>query len=126
MTESSSYDVSTDLGKVRLLLNDIAAPWVFTDADVQAFLDLEGGSVKRAAAQAIDSQATNEALAAKVIRDADGKSTDGAKLADAMRKHAEALRAQADVEDAADGFFEIVPGAPTCGRPPELTEWPIL
>lgn len=125
MTDST-YDVTTDVGKVRLLLNDIATPWVFTDADVQAFLDLEGGSVKRAAAQAIDSQATNEALASKVIRDADGKSTDGAKLADAMRRHAAALRAQADVEDdAADSYFDLVPGVDSCRRP-ELTEWPVL
>lgn len=126
MTESSTYDVTTDVGKVRLLLNDVATPWVFTDAEVQALLDLEGGTVKLAAAQAIDAQATNEALAAKVLRDADGKSTDGAKLADAMRRHAAALREQAvrELEDAEDGFFMGIVDLNDAADPPELTAWP--
>ena len=55
-----------DVGKVRLLINDVAAPWVFSDEEISAFLALEGGSVKRAAAQAIDTNADNEALASKV------------------------------------------------------------
>ena len=53
MSETAGYDVTTDIGKVRLLLSDIVTPWVFTDTELQAFLDMEGG-VKRAAAQAID------------------------------------------------------------------------
>jgi hypothetical protein len=83
-----AIDFTTDIGKVRLLLNDVdEATSVFEDAEIQAFLDLEGGSVKLAAAQAIDTNATNEALASKVIKDHQ-LSTDGAKVADAMRKHA--------------------------------------
>jgi hypothetical protein len=84
---ANTYDVTTDAGKVRLLLNDVADPWVFNDAEIDAFLALEGDVVKLAAAQAIDVNATNEALASKVIRTQD-LTTDGAKLADAMRKHA--------------------------------------
>lgn len=113
---AASYDPTSAAGRVRLLLSDVAAPFVFTDGEITAFLDLEGGSVKRAAAQAIDTNATNEALASKVITDADGKSTNGASVADAMRKHAAALRAQADAEEARDaaaaeedGFFDVVP-----------------
>lgn len=125
MPDPSTYDVTTDVGKVRLLLSDVASPWVFTDEELDALLSLEGGSVKRAAAQAIDTNATNQALASKVIRDHD-LTTDGAKLADAMRKHAAALRAQADVEDAdAGAYFDIVSPVTGC-RVPELTEWPIL
>lgn len=115
------YDPTTDVGKVRLLLSDIdSSNEVFSDSELKAFLDIEGGSIKRAAAQAIDSQATNEALAAKVIKDHELQ-TDGAKLADAMRKHAAALRAQAADADEEDGFyFDVIELGDAC--PPELTE----
>ena len=104
---SFTYDVTTPRGQVRLLLSDVdAATAVFQDAEIDAFLALEGDSVKLAAAQAIDANATNEALASKVIKDHQ-LSTDGAKVADAMRKHAQALRDQvAGYDDA--GVFEIV------------------
>lgn len=101
-----AYDPSSDPGKVRLLLNDVddAAP-IFTDAEIAAFLELEP-RVRRAAALAIDTNASNEALASKVIRSQD-LSTDGAKVADALRKHAAALRARdqelQDEEADADG-----------------------
>lgn len=103
---------STPTGMVRLLLNDVdEAALVFTDPEIQAFLDLEDGSVKLAAAQAIDTNATNEALASKVIKDHQ-ISTDGAKVADAMRKQAQSLRDQ--VADSDDSFFEIVPARSDC------------
>ncbi|MBB3041218.1 hypothetical protein [Nocardioides soli] len=128
MAESTyTYVLTEPAGQVRLLLNDIPvgdpATAVFSDAEIDAFLALEGDSVKRAAAQAIDTNATNEALASKVLRTQDLQ-TDGAKLADAMRKHAAALRAQADDEDENDGFFfEVLPltGAP-CRT--ERTQYP--
>ncbi|MEP7738532.1 hypothetical protein ABKW28_12820 [Nocardioides sp. 31GB23] len=124
MSETQAYDVTTDIGKVRLLLSDIATPWVFTDTELQAFLDMEGG-VKRAAAQAIDTNATNHALASRVLRSQD-VSTDGAKLADAMRAHADRLRAQADqADDDGDGFFfDVIDLEPDTGRP-ERTGWPV-
>jgi hypothetical protein len=120
-----TYDVTTDPGKVRLLLNDVdEATSVFDDAEIEAFLALEGDSVKRAAAQAIDTNATNEALASKVIKDHD-LTTDGAKLADAMRKHAASLRTQADQDDeAADAGFDLVSVVDLGCRRPELTERP--
>src|SRR6476620_846079 len=120
MSEPSTYDVTSDIGKVRLLLNDVATPWVFTDAELQALIDLEGG-VKRAAAQAIDTNATNLALATRVLRTQD-VNLDGAKLADAMRKHADSLRAQADQADSDEGFFFDITPSGACH--PELTEWP--
>lgn len=119
-----TYDLGTDAGKVRLLLSDVdEATAVFTDAEIDAFLELESSSVKRAAAQAIDTNATNEVLASKVLRTQD-LATDGAKAADAMRKHAAALRAQADAADeaASEGFFQLVPMTSVVSRP-ELTEW---
>lgn len=120
-------DYTTPAGQVRLLLSDVDEDnQIFTDAEITAFLAIERDSVKRAAAQAIDTQATNEALAAKVLKDHQTE-TDGAKLADAMRKHATALRSQAakDEEDADDGFaFEIVDVVGQGSGGPELTEHP--
>jgi hypothetical protein len=111
-----AIDYSTDIGKVRLLLNDVdEASLVFQNPEIQAFLDLEGGSVKLAAATAIDTNALNEALCSKVIKDHQ-LSTDGAKLADAMRAIAQSLR------DSDDGFFEVVDFT-TCW--PEGTEPPL-
>lgn len=118
-----AYEPST-IRQVRLLLNDVdPAEQVFTDEDVTDFLDLESGHVKLAAAQAIDTNASNEVLASKVLRSQDWQ-TDGAKAADALRKHAQALREQHAnaVADEDDGWFEVV-DAP--GRWPELSERPV-
>lgn len=117
-----AYDVITPVGQVRLLVNDTTADPVFSDTDVAAFLAMEDGSVKRAAAQALDTIADDEALTSKAIRTQD-LATDGAKVADSLRKRAAALRAQADKadDDADEGFFAIVPmvgGA----HAPELTQ----
>ncbi len=97
--------------QVRLLIADVdPSNWLFTEDQIDAFLTLEGG-VKRAAAQALDTIASSEALVSKVIRPQD-LSTDGPKVAAELRKHAQSLRAQAaaeatSVED--DGFvFDVV------------------
>lgn len=86
-----TYDTTTDIGRTRLLISDRdEANQIFTDAEITAFLDLEG-TVRLAAAQALDTIASNEALVQKVIRTQD-LAADGAKLADALRKHADSLR----------------------------------
>lgn len=113
---ATNYDPSSDAGKVRLLLNDVSAPWIFQDSEITAFLEMEGSSVKRAAAQAIDTNADNEALASKVLRSQDLQ-TDGAKVADVLHKRAQLLREQADVDDG--GFFDVVDLGDRCA--PELT-----
>lgn len=103
-----AVDFESPSGQVRLLLNDVDdTAEVFSDDEIAAFLAIERGSVKRAAAQAIDSQATNEALALKVLKDHQ-VTTDGAKLADALRKHAAALREQAREDEDDDGFYADV------------------
>ena len=114
------YDPDSPEGVVRLLLSDVAEPFVFTDREITAFLTLEGGSIKRAAAQAIDTNATDQVLASKVLKTQD-LSTDGAAVAKAMREHADRLRAQAAGEDEDAGFiFEVVDvTGPAYG--PELT-----
>lgn len=104
----------TPVQLVRSLVNDPLledGDPVFSDAEILANLALEGDNVKRAAAQLIDTVADNEALASKVLRDHE-RTTDGAKLADALHKRAASLRAQADEDDAkdeAEAFFEIIP-----------------
>ncbi|WP_224279130.1 hypothetical protein [Nocardioides lacusdianchii] len=121
---------STPEGQVRLLINDTATTDpVFTDDEITTFLALEDGNVKRAAAQALDTIADDEALTSKAIRTQD-LATDGAKVADSLRKRAASLRSQADKadDDADDGFFAIVP-MNVGHRGPELTRhepgyWP--
>ena len=120
-----AIDFTTDAGRVRLLLNDVdESSFVFSDNEITAFLALEGDNVKRAAAQAIDTNADNEALASKVLKDHQ-LSTDGAKVADSLRKRAAALRAQADEDDAASddsAYYDITPTFGTVR--PELTGSP--
>jgi len=101
-----------DVDIVRILLNDVDEPtMVFSDEEINLFLTLEGGHVKLAAAQAIDTNADNEVLASKVLKTQD-LSTDGTKVADALHKRAQALRDQhfAALED--DGFFVIIEAGP--------------
>lgn len=102
------YAPNSDAGMVRLLINDVdPADPVFTDPEIAAFLLLEGGAVKLAAAQAIDTIADNEALASKVLKSQDVQ-TDGAKLADALHKRAADLRQQHFDDLEGDGSFEII------------------
>lgn len=119
-----SYDVTTDTGKVRLLLNDVdPADFVFSNAEIAAVLELEGGHVKLAAAQLIDTNASNEVLASKVLTSRDWQ-TDGAKTGDALRAHAQRLREQHAnaVADSDDGCFGIVEYSDG-GRPEHTNAW---
>jgi hypothetical protein len=106
-----TVDPTTDIGRVRLLATDInEADPLLEDAQIEAFLDLESGNVKRAAALAIETIATSEALISKVLTTSDGLTTDGAKLHDSLLKRAKALRDQADEEagDPDDYGIDIV------------------
>lgn len=130
-----AIDYTTPVGQVRLLIADTneSAP-TFTDPQIEGYLGLSGGTktdatlsqTRRAAADALDAIATSEALVSKVIRTQD-LSTDGAKLADALRKQATTLRAQADTaeDDEADGYVGVVEFSPYPGGRPELTEAPL-
>lgn len=109
-----TLDTSTPIGVVRLLITDTDEAFpLFTDADVQALLDLEGGNVKRGAAAALETIGTSETLIAKKITTQD-LSTDGPAVAKDLRERAKTLRDQADKADAdadedADGFgFDFI------------------
>jgi hypothetical protein len=103
---SWSFSLATDIGRARLLVpdRDEASP-LFTDEELAVFLSIETG-VKRAAALALETAASDQALVLKVMKVGD-LTTDGAKVSDALLKRAAQLRAQADREDDADGGFDI-------------------
>lgn len=116
-----AYDPTTAAGRVRLLLNDISNDPVFGDGDIDGFLALEGGSVKLAAAQALDVIADDEALTAKAVS-VGGASSNGPAVADSLRKRAASLREQAVTDlgtDTDDAVFEIIPMVP------EPVWWPV-
>lgn len=94
-----SYDPTQPAGLVRLLISDIddAAP-LFEDDEITAFLTLEHGVVKLAAATALDTMASNEVMTAKVIKTLDLQ-TDGAKVSTELRARAADLRADVDASD---------------------------
>lgn len=96
-------DTNSPADLVRLLINDpTSADNFFTNAEIAAFLALEDDSVKRAAAVALETIASNEALVSKVIRTQD-LATDGPAVAAELRARAQMLREQD--EESEDGFF---------------------
>lgn len=109
MSSSYSETGATPKDNVRMLLSDVGGQsgtdWIFSDEEIEAYLTLRSGSVFRAAATALRTIASNEAMQAKVIRFLD-ISTDGAKLADSLAKAADQMEMTADeAED--DSDFEI-------------------
>lgn len=105
---------------VRLLIADTdPTNRFFSTREIARFLALNPDSVRRAAAQALDVWAANEAMVSKKIRTQD-LSTDGPAVADALRKSAAELRRQADQgEGDADSVgFEIAEFEPYPCRTP--------
>jgi hypothetical protein len=105
-----TYDLTTDTGKVRLLIPDSrSTDYMFEDAEIAAFLTMESG-ILRAAAAALEVIASDNVMTLKVIRILDLQ-TDGTKVSAELRARAKALRAQADAADAgsmpAFGWAEV-------------------
>lgn len=95
-------DYNDPVQQVRLIIGDTNVDDPdFGDDELRGFLAIARDSVLRAAADALDAIATNEALLSKKISTQD-RSSDGPAVADALRKHATALRQRADEEDAMD------------------------
>lgn len=89
-----THDATTDRGKVRLLCRDtVEATAIFTDDEIDAFLSIHDSDVKLAAAEALDTVASNQALLLKKVKLGD-IGTDGPAVAAALRAHADRLRAQ--------------------------------
>jgi hypothetical protein len=109
-----TFDPTTDRGKVRLLIQDDTEQhdgidiYFFTDAKIDAYLELnddETGDarIRLAAADALDSWASNEAMVTKRIKQLD-ISTDGPAVAASLRAHADKLRELAERASSDAGF----------------------
>lgn len=145
MADMFPPDYSSAVGKVRALIPDVEqvdwendgnASYMFTDNHLEGLLSLypafenpddvdyqSTAHIRRAAADAVDTLATSEALISKVIKTEDLQ-TDGAKVANALVQRAIQLRRQADKDEDnlnLETSFTVVDFEPA--RPP-LHSWP--
>lgn len=111
-------DYTSPIGQVRVLIPDLRKledlrdlrnepRYLFTDDEILAFLAINNGNVKRAAADACDAVGTDKALQLLVLK-TDDKQTDGAKLLDAIVKRAKTLREQAKEDDENNLSFDVI------------------
>lgn len=127
-----TLDPTTSIGRTRLLVTDVnELEPVFSDAQYTAYLGMNGGYIRLAAAQAFDTIAASEVLTSKVIKTQDLQ-TDGAKVAAELRAQAANLRAQHDDGWGNDGLdpasaFTVVDFDPlsayTRGELAEISPW---
>lgn len=98
-----TYDPTSDLGRVRMIIGDKDdMNVIFQDAEIEAFLSLNSSDVRLAAAEVLDTMASDQAMVLKVIRTMD-LSTDGAAVAKSLREHAAQLRTDAEAAEAGEG-----------------------
>ena len=111
-------DYTSPIGQVRVLIPDLRKledlrdlrnepRYLFTDDEILAFLAVNNGNVKRAAADACDAIGMDKALQLLVLK-TDDKQTDGAKLLDAIVKRARVLREQAKEDDENNLSFDVI------------------
>lgn len=111
-------DYTSPIGQVRVLIPDLRKledlrdlrnepRYLFTDDEILAFLAINNGNVKRAAADACDAVGMDKALQLLVLK-TDDKQTDGAKLLDAIVKRAKTLREQAKEDDENNLSFDVI------------------
>lgn len=111
-------DYTSPIGQVRVLIPDLRKledlrdlrnepRYLFTDDEILAFLAVNNGNVKRAAADACDAIGMDKALQLLVLK-TDDKQTDGAKLLDAIVKRAKTLRQQANEDEESNLSFDVV------------------
>lgn len=119
--------MATDIEKVRVLIPDneqiFDGDYLFSDNDLNAYLEVANNSVLRAASYAVLAIANSEAIISKIIKTQD-LSTNGAAVADALRLTAKQLADRADKEDelAGEFYLNVVDYGVGTTRP-ELTEW---
>ena len=111
-------DYTSPIGQVRVLIPDLRKledlrdlrnepRYLFTDDEILAFLAINNGNVKRAAADACDAIGMDKALQLLVLK-TDDKQTDGAKLLDAIVKRAKTLRERAKEDDENNLSFDVI------------------
>lgn len=103
-----TYDPTTALGKTRLYAQDtVTANAIFTDAEIQSFLDINSQNVFLAAADALDIIAANQAYVLKVITN-NGLSTNGPAVAASLQATARVWREKGLLTDGSTAFSGIV------------------
>lgn len=115
MTVQQVRDMIPDIEEIDWN-DDGESSYLFTDAQIETYLSINRGRVKRATADAIEALATSEALISKVITTEDLK-TDGAKVANALLVRARQLR-DSDREDEGREDAEFSIRVPFRPRPP--------
>lgn len=120
--------MATDIEKVRALIPDLDEDdQIFSDTQIDVYLEIYAGNVRRAAAAAINAISIDEVLLLKVVR-TDDLQVNGAQVAEQLRKRAKDLNDEADASEAgeASDVFLVVGGYPRTDykRPPEATAWP--
>lgn len=111
-------DYNSPVGQVRVLIPDLRKledlrdlrnepRYLFTDDEISAYLTINSGNVKMAAADACDAIGTDKALQLLVLK-TDDKQTDGAKLLSAFVGRAKQLRAQAKEDTESSLTFDVV------------------
>lgn len=114
----SDIDFSSPVGQVRVLIPDLRKledlrdlrnepRYLFADEEIEAFLAVNSGNVKLAAADACDAIGMDKALQLLVLK-TDDKQTDGAKLLSAIVGRARQLRAQAKEDEVSNLCFDVV------------------
>ena len=109
-------DLSSDIGKIRVLLGDTDAENIssdigeykfFSDDELDAFLDMYGGNVKLATARCMETIAGSQVLLLKSWS-SDDLSVNGDRITDALRRVAAQLRAEALDEESSE-YFNLIP-----------------
>lgn len=97
-----TYDTTTDVGKVRMLIPDrVEDGAIFQDAEIDAYLSMNDSNVRRAAAEALETIASDEVMTLKVMSTLD-LTTNGASVSSALLERAKVLRARAEEDDAGE------------------------
>lgn len=104
---SFTYEVATDIGKFRAIFPDVdSTAALFSDEEIQVFLDLEG-DLRRARARGLERAAADTVLTLRVTKVL-GLEVDGAAAARELRMEATAEREKAaEAEARAGGLFDI-------------------
>lgn len=97
-----TYEPTTDIGKVRMLIPDrVEDSPIFQDEEIDAYLSMNDSNVRRAAAEALETIASDEVMTLKVMSTLD-LTTNGASVSSALLERAKVLRAKADDDDNAN------------------------
>jgi hypothetical protein len=94
-------DYTGSIGRVRLLAADTGSSPIFDDDQYAAFLAIEGGNIRLAAAQALDTIASTRALLARKVK-VGPLAIDETTAASELRAHAQVLRTWGQAESAID------------------------